>query len=202
MYAANRSTIHTGCIIVSANEAGEKRRITFYLLNLLIKVERMKVAGFSFIKNAIKYQYPVAEAIQSILPLCNEVIVAVGNSEDNTRELITSIDPEKIKIIDTVWDESLKEGGRVLAAETDKAFHAINNYADWCIYIQGDGWVREPKAMQAKYSNFGRYWNGDGWSEELEKTYSGEVDYSNIDALEKFIGTHPNVMQNRVDHMN
>ena len=29
----------------------------------------MKVTGFSFIRNAIKYQYPVKESILSILPL-------------------------------------------------------------------------------------------------------------------------------------
>src|SRR5438874_12459 len=116
---------------------------TIYLLNLLFKVERMKVSGFSFIKNAVKYQYPIAEALQSILPLCDEVIVAVGNSEDNTRELVASVNAQKIKIIDTVWDESLKEGGRVLASETDKAFHTIGEDTDWCIYIQGDEVLHE-----------------------------------------------------------
>ncbi|MFM7662194.1 MAG: glycosyltransferase family 2 protein, partial [Bacteroidota bacterium] len=30
----------------------------------------MKVSGFTFIRNAIKYDYPIVEAIQSILPLC------------------------------------------------------------------------------------------------------------------------------------
>lgn len=56
----------------------------------------MKVVGFSFIRNALKYNYPVEEALRSILPLCDEIIVAVGNSEDNTRQLISSIDA-KIK---------------------------------------------------------------------------------------------------------
>ena len=65
----------------------------------------MKVTGFSFIKNAIKYQYPIVEAIQSILPLCDEVVIAVGDSEDATRELVGAIHPKKIKIIDTVWEE-------------------------------------------------------------------------------------------------
>ena len=103
----------------------------------------MKVTGFSFIRNGIKYDYPIVEAIQSILPLCDEVVVAVGQSEDETRALIESIHPEKIRIIDTVWDDSLREGGRVLAVETDKAFHAIGNDSDWCIYIQGDEVIHE-----------------------------------------------------------
>lgn len=251
----------------------------------------MKVAGFSFIKNAVKFQYPIAEALQSILPLCDEVIVAVGNSDDNTRELVAAISP-KIHIIDTVWDESLKQGGRVLAAETDKAFKAIGTDADWCIYIQGDevmhedghaevldamhkwkgaqnvdgllfkyrhfygsfdyigasskwyrneirvikndksiysyrdaqgfrkgqnqklrvkplqayihhyGWVREPQAMQAKSNNFGRYWEGDAWGEQAQKTFTGPFDYSHIDALQKFTGTHPAVMHPRIARQN
>ena len=102
----------------------------------------MKVVGFSFIKDAVKMQYPIAEAIRSILPLCDEVVVAVGKSEDGTRELVAAID-KKVKIIDTVWDFNLKEDGRLLAAETDKAFKAIGYDADWCIYIQGDEVLHE-----------------------------------------------------------
>ncbi|HTE09929.1 MAG TPA: hypothetical protein VK645_03150, partial [Chitinophagaceae bacterium] len=63
----------------------------------------MKVTGFSFIRNAVKYQYPVKESILSLLPLVDEYIIAVGNSEDGTRDMIQSISSEKIKIIDTVW---------------------------------------------------------------------------------------------------
>ena len=103
----------------------------------------MKVCGFSFIRNAIKYDYPVVEAISSILPVCDKFVVAVGNSEDNTRELIENIDKDKIIIIDTIWDESLREGGRVLAFETDKAFQSIPEDFDWCFYIQGDEVVHE-----------------------------------------------------------
>ena len=98
----------------------------------------MKVSGFSFIKNAIKYDYPIVESILSILPLVDEYVIAVGNSEDATRKLITSIQSDKIKIIDTIWDETIRDGGRVLAVETDKAFAAISPDADWAIYLQGD----------------------------------------------------------------
>lgn len=103
----------------------------------------MKVSGFSFIKNAIKYDYPIVEAITSILPICDEFVVAVGKSEDDTLSLIQSIDPHKIRIIETEWDESLREGGRVLAVETDKAFKAISKDSDWAFYIQGDEVMHE-----------------------------------------------------------
>ncbi len=102
----------------------------------------MKVTGFTFIRNAIKYEYPVAAAIRSILPLCDEFVVAVGNSEDNTRALISSISP-KIRIIDTVWDDSLRTGGKVLAEETNKALRAVSKDTDWCFYIQGDEAIHE-----------------------------------------------------------
>ncbi len=97
----------------------------------------MKVSGFTFIRNAILLDYPIVASIQSILPLCDEVIVAVGNSDDDTLGLIQNIDP-KVKIIQTTWDDTLRENGRVLAVETDKALAAIDPAADWAIYIQGD----------------------------------------------------------------
>ena len=75
----------------------------------------MKVCGFTFIRNAVTFDYPIVEAIQSILPVCDEFIVAVGNSEDNTRDLIESLNSPKIRIIDTEWDDSLRSGGKVLA---------------------------------------------------------------------------------------
>ncbi len=103
----------------------------------------MKVTGFSFIKNALIYDYPIVEAITSILPICNDFVVAVGKSDDDTLQLISQIAPEKIRIIETEWDESLREGGRVLAVETDKAFKEISGDADWCFYIQGDEVVHE-----------------------------------------------------------
>lgn len=103
----------------------------------------MKVSGFTFIRNAVQYDYQIVEAIRSILPLCDEVVVAVGNCEDGTLELIQSIASDKIKIIRTVWDDSLREGGRVLAIETDKAFQAIAADSDWAFYIQGDEVLHE-----------------------------------------------------------
>lgn len=110
----------------------------------------MFISGFTFIRNAIKYDYPIVEAISSILPLCDEVVVAVGNSEDGTRALIENIGSPKIRIIDTVWDDSLREGGRVLAVETQKAYGAINPQADWCFYIQGDEVLHEDSIPAVK----------------------------------------------------
>jgi glycosyltransferase involved in cell wall biosynthesis len=112
----------------------------------------MRVSGFTIVRNAIKYDYPVVESISSILPLCDEVIVAVGDSEDGTRALIESIGSAKIRIIDTVWDEALRKGGEVLAVETNKAFDAISVDSTWAIYIQADEVLHEdglPKIREA-----------------------------------------------------
>jgi hypothetical protein len=103
----------------------------------------MKVAGFTFVRNAIKFDYPIREAIASILPLCDLVIVAVGDSEDETLELIQGMNNPKIQIIQTVWNDALREGGQVLAEETNKAFQAIPDDYDWAFYIQGDEVVPE-----------------------------------------------------------
>jgi hypothetical protein len=115
----------------------------------------MKVSGFTFIRNAVKFDYPIVEAITSILPICDEVVVALGQSEDSTLELLQSIGSDKIKIIHTQWDDSMREGGKVLALETDKAFQAIAKDADWCFYIQGDEVIHEkylPIVKEAMHS--------------------------------------------------
>jgi len=251
----------------------------------------MKITGFTFIKDAIQYDYPIIEAIKSILPICTHFVVAVGKSNDETLKLIQSIESDKIKIIETVWDETQRQGGRVLALETDKAYQAIDDDSDWCFYIQGDevvhekylpvienamksykdnkeidgllfhylhfygsydyiatasnfykkeiriirknksifsyrdaqgfrknendklnvvqieafiyhyGWVKQPKAMQAKQENFNKYWHDDEWvNQHIAKV--DEFDYSNINTLDKFMGTHPQIMHARIERIN
>lgn len=118
----------------------------------------MKICGFTFVRNGIKFDYPFAEAIRSILPLCDEVVVAVGKSEDDTLKVIQSIGP-KIKVIETVWDENIRQGGAVFASETNKAFQAIAAEYDWAFYIQGDEVIHEKylpvikKAMEDNLQN-------------------------------------------------
>ena len=251
----------------------------------------MKISGFTFVRNAIKFDYPVVEAILSILSICDEVIVAVGNSDDDTLGLIKSINSPKIKIIETVWDDSLRKGGQVLAVETDKALAAVSSDADWCFYIQGDevvheqylpiikqameenladkkvegllfkyvhfygsyqyvadsfkwyrreirvirntgeirsyrdaqgfrtldnqklsvklieayiyhyGWVKPPEIQREKMKSSINFWGEEHNIEEVKKQYES-FDYSGIDSLSHFEGTHPKVMQDRLKRVN
>ena len=250
----------------------------------------MKVSGFTFVKNAIKYGYPVVESITSILPVVDEMIVCLGKSEDDTHNLIVSINSDKIKIIHSVWDDSLREGGKVLAVETDKAIAATAADSDWLFYIQADevvheqyhksivaamqqyvsdkrvegllfnylhfygsykyigdgrswyskeiriiknnkqiksyrdaqgfrwqdgrklnvklveafiyhyGWVKNPLTMQQKTEGFGKLWAGEAGKnkEQAQQKEVVQFDYSNIDSVTIFTGTHPKVMQQLV----
>src|SRR5687767_13472185 len=103
----------------------------------------MKISGFIIIKNAVKNDYPVTEAIRSILPIVDEMIVSIGDSEDDTLSLIQSIASDKIRIVHSVWDPALRKGGEVLAVETNKALQHISPDADWAFYIQADEVVHE-----------------------------------------------------------
>ncbi len=252
----------------------------------------MKVCGFTFIRNAVKFDFPVVEAITSVLPLCDRFVVAVGKSEDETRKLIQNIAPDKMTIVDTVWDENLREGGRVYADETNKALDAVTDEYDWCFYIQGDevlhekdlpivkhameqnldrpevegllfdylhfygsydyvgdcrhwyrkeirvirndkairsykdaqgfrkngrklnvvpvnagifhyGWVRHPKFMQQKVEAVKAFYDNIDEEEARRKAVEQEFDYgAEYDALAKFEGTHPQVMQERIKRLN
>lgn len=103
----------------------------------------MKISGFTIIKNAVINDYPVVEAITSILPVVDEMIVGVGDCGDETKQLILSIQSDKIKIFDSVWDMGLRKGGQVLAVETDKALAQVSPDSDWAFYIQADEVVHE-----------------------------------------------------------
>jgi glycosyltransferase involved in cell wall biosynthesis len=96
----------------------------------------MKVSGFSYIRNGFIYGYPFLESIRSILPICDEFVIAVGNSTDGTREAIIALGDPKIKVIDTVWDENLRQGGRIFSQQCNIALRAITG--DWGFHIQAD----------------------------------------------------------------
>ena len=152
----------------------------------------MKVSGFTFIRNAVKYDYPVVEAIKSILPVCDDVYVAVGNSEDSTLELIQSIDKQKIKIIETTWDNSpeVNRGGMVFALETNKAFQAIPADSDWAFYIQGDEVIHE-KYLGNIYSSMEKY--------QYDKQVDGLLfNYMHFYGSYDYIGISPKWYRNEI----
>lgn len=112
----------------------------------------MKISGFTIARNIVKYNYPAVEAIRSILPICDELIVNVGDSEDRTLEVINSINSPKLKIFQTKWDDSL--GEEMLAIATNFALKQCRG--DWAFYIQTDEVIHEKdlprlKRYMAKY---------------------------------------------------
>ena len=113
----------------------------------------MKVSGFTIVRNAVKYNYPVIEAIKSILPICDEMIIVVGESEDSTLELMESIKDPKIKIFKNKWNFE-ENRSQELANQTNIALSKCTG--DWAFYIQSDEAVHEKdlpvlKKMMEKY---------------------------------------------------
>ena len=101
----------------------------------------MKVSGFTFIKNAEMLGYPFIESIQSVLPIVDEFIIAVGDSDDNTLEIIKSIKDDKIRIIETQWNESMQDRGYVYAQQKMTAQFSCTG--DWAFYLEGDEVLHE-----------------------------------------------------------
>lgn len=103
----------------------------------------MKISGFSFVRNGVKLYYPIVEAIKSILPICDEFVIAVGkgDEDDETRERIVAIGDPKIKIIDTVWEEQYYKKGVINGIQTNIAKDHCTG--DWLFYLQADEVVHE-----------------------------------------------------------
>lgn len=103
----------------------------------------MTISGFSFVRNATKLYYPVRESIESILPIVDEFVIAVGkgDADDRTLEEIRKIPSDKIKIIHTEWDRETYSHAAVYAQQTDVAKAACKG--DWLFYLQSDEVVHE-----------------------------------------------------------
>ena len=61
----------------------------------------MKVSGFTFLRNAVINGYPFEESIRSILPIVDEFICVIGESQDETRARVAAIGCKKIRMVDS-----------------------------------------------------------------------------------------------------
>ena len=100
------------------------------------------ISGFTIIRNAFRYDFPVVESIRSMLPVCEEVVVNVGKSDDDTLDLVRSIKDPKIRILESEWDMSRRN--HVLGHETMRAMQACRH--PWGIYVQADEVLHEQGA--------------------------------------------------------
>jgi len=112
--------------------------------------KKMKVSGFTFIKNGRILGYPFLESIKSILPIVDEFIINVGNSEDDTLEMISSIKDKKIRIIESKWNDEMQDRGYVYGQQ--KMIAQFNCTGDWAFYIEGDEIYHEKDLGQIKKS--------------------------------------------------
>jgi glycosyltransferase involved in cell wall biosynthesis len=101
----------------------------------------MRVSGFTFVRDAVRLDFPVREAITSILPLCDEFIVNVGRSDDGTRKLVEALEDPKIVLFESEWDPALYVKGAINAQQTNLALDRCTG--DWCFYLQADEVVHE-----------------------------------------------------------
>ena len=100
------------------------------------------LSGFTLVRNAVKLDFPIVPALRSVLEVCDEVVVNVGKSEDETRDLVASIHDPRVRILDTVWD--LSKRNTMISLETQRAMDACKG--SWGIYIQADEVLHETGA--------------------------------------------------------
>jgi hypothetical protein len=125
----------------------------------------VKVSGFTIVRNAIKLDFPVVASIRSILPICDEVVINVGRSEDETLELVRSIGDPKIRIVETEWDMTRRN--TVLGHETYRAMQACTH--PWGVYIQADEVLHEDGLEELAAAM--QRWDGDQRVEGLLVRY-------------------------------
>jgi len=104
------------------------------------------LSAFTLVRNAVKLNFPIVATIFSVLGVCDEVVVNVGKSDDETREIVAGIGDSRVHIIECEWD--LKRGDAMLAQETQRAMDAC--HGSWGIYLQADEVLHEDGARLLK----------------------------------------------------
>jgi len=110
--------------------------------------EYIKISATTYVRNGLKMMYPFIESIQSALPLVDEYIVVLGDSEDGSREAILNLKSEKIKIVDSVWDMTMREGGKLFALQSNIGLDHARG--DWILHIQADEVIHENDLSKLK----------------------------------------------------
>jgi glycosyltransferase involved in cell wall biosynthesis len=101
----------------------------------------MRVSGFSMVRDAVRLHYPVVEAIRSILPICDEFVIAVGRSQDGTIERIKALNDPKVRLLETEWDSAHFVHGAINAVQSNLALDECRG--DWAFYLQADEVIHE-----------------------------------------------------------
>jgi hypothetical protein len=99
------------------------------------------VSGFSIVRNASIYDYPVEVALESVLPLVDELHVNVGKSDDDTLDRVRNIGDPRIRIHETDWGDPTGRDTRDLGEETNRIMAECRH--DWSLYIQADEVLHE-----------------------------------------------------------
>jgi len=107
----------------------------------------MKLAGTTFVRNAIQFDYNIIETITCLLECCDRVFVVDAGSDDGTTELIEAIDNPNLVLIKRTkeeWDAQQGTGQTKLCYFTDIAIEAaMSEGFEYHIYIQADEILHE-----------------------------------------------------------
>jgi len=105
----------------------------------------MKISGFTFLRNGQKLGYPFIASIQSILPIVDEFVIALGPCEDDTEKMVRDIGDPKIRIIPTQWNERIRPDYSIkgFVYGQQKTIALYNCTGDWAFYLEADEVVHE-----------------------------------------------------------
>jgi glycosyltransferase involved in cell wall biosynthesis len=163
----------------------------------------MKVSAFTYVRNGLHFDYPFIESIKSILPIVDEFIVVIGDSFDGTKEAVEALNNPKIKIIDTVWEDSLRSGGKIFALQANTGLDNVSKDADWVFHIQADEVIHE-KDIAAITSSMKKYLNDKSVEGFLFRFINFFGDYQHYGPSRRYhqheiriVRNHPNIRSYR-----
>ena len=114
------------------NEAIRRRKIT------AAANKKILISAVMVLKNGVLLGYPFVESILSILPVCDEFVIAEGYSDDDTYDWLERLQqcyPEKIALSRQRWPEGLRSGHAIGVMQTDALKKCRGK---WILLMQAD----------------------------------------------------------------
>ncbi len=109
---------------------------------------KLKISGFTLVRNGTRFDYPYLESLRSLLPLVDELVINVGIGDDDTLNRVRAFAEKEgkgvVKIFENDWqldNPEKKKGGLILSEQTNLALSQTKG--DWCIYLQADEVLHE-----------------------------------------------------------
>ncbi len=105
-----------------------------------MSLQPSNISGCVAARNSVKFGYPLRECLESLVPICDEVVLAYDpTTDDGTPELAIRLRDELgIVLFESPWDMNNMKKGLEIGHQSQVAMDACSPSTEWRLCVQQD----------------------------------------------------------------